>query len=136
MSAGIKISNGDLSFDPKSRRVDLIFDEEKAVQLAIHTVSFNTRVDGKGAGLLEEVGETSNSILLAGRVSSAIESAFEIVIRDQYNTPQVLKTQNELITEIRDLSVLRNEEDPRNYDIEMTVVLLSGEVTSISGILS
>lgn len=136
MSAGIKITNGDISFNPKDKRVDLIFDEEKAVQLAIHTISFDARRDGKGAGISNLVGSANNELFFTSRVNNSIQRAFGNVIRDQTRTPRITKTRKEIITEVTDLVVERSVDDPRNYDIELTVVLLDGQTFVINGILS
>jgi hypothetical protein len=136
MSAGIKITNGDITFNPQSKRVDLIFDEEKAVQLAIHTISFDIRRDNKGAGINELVGLASNELFFTSRINSSIQLAFGNVIRDQTRTPRVTKTRKEIITEVTDLIVERSVDDPRNYDIELTIVLLDGQTFVINGILN
>lgn len=136
MSVAPKITNGDISFLPGDRKIAVVANEEKALQLAVHTISFDTRVDGKGAGLRELVGRTRNSVFLRAAINESIKTSFGNVIEDQYRTPSVLKTRKELIEEVRDLIITRSEDDPRNYDIELTVVLLDGQTFSISGILS
>lgn len=136
MSATPKITNGDVTFDPISKRVDLIFDEEKAVQLAIHTISFDSRRDGKGAGLSELVGSSGNTLFFISRINDSIRRSFGNVIRDQNRTVRVPKTREETIVEVTDLVVDRSVSDPRNYDIELTVVLLDGQTFVINGLLS
>lgn len=137
MSGTPKITNGDISFGSVSPgQIDLIFDQEKAIQLAIHTISFNSRPDGKGAGLNELVGQTNNPIFFRSRLNNSIRSSFSRVINDQYNTPQVTKTRRELIDAITNLVVTPSEDDPRDYDIELTVVLLDGQTFVINGLLS
>lgn len=136
MSVAPKITNGDISFLPGDRKIEVVANEEKAVQLSVHTISFDRRTDGKGAGLRELVGRAKNSTFLRSVINESVKTAFGNVIEDQYRTPSVLKTRKELIEEVRDLFITRSEEDPRNYDIELTVVLLDGQTFSISGILS
>lgn len=136
MSAGIKVTNGDISFGSESPgQIDLIFDQEKAIQLAIHTISFNSRPDGKGAGLNELVGQANNPIFFRSILNNSIRSSFDRVISDQYNTPQVSKTRRELIDSISNLVVAPSADDPRDYDLEITVILLNGEENTITGIL-
>jgi len=136
MSVAPKITNGDISFDPQSKRIDIVFNEEKAIQTAIHTITFNRRRDGKGAGINELVGVSGNSLFFQARINNSIESSFEIVINDQFNTPVVTKTRKELISEVRDLIIEQSVDDPRNYNIELTVVLLDGQTFTLNGILN
>lgn len=136
MSVAPKITNGDISFDPQSKRIDIVFDEEKAVQTALHTITFDRRRDGKGAAISSLIGRSGNSLFFQSRVNNSIQRAFGIVIDDQFVTPSVTKTRKEIISEVTDLIIERSVDDPRNYDIELTVILLDGQTFVLNGILS
>lgn len=136
MSVAPKIVNGDISFNQRTKKVEVVADEEKAFQLSLHTVTFDERPDGKGAGLTRLVGIARNFLFLQSLIEENIELAFNNVIADQFRTPAVDKTLRELISEVRDISIEKSEDDPRNYDLSFTVVLLDGQTFVINGVLS
>ena len=135
MSFDLKIESNDLVI-AASGDVDIVQDNKKLGQEVVKGIltplGSNRFFRWYGSSInLRTVGKIMNDVVLEMEAQRSVEDLINNIIKLQkVQSRQQYVSPGETIASVRDISVLRNQEDPRQY--EVTVSLITRQLTEVN----